>query len=200
MGGQRKPKQLRGIETQTQILTAGFDLFGRKGLHGTNSREIAAAAGVSVGSFYTYYKDKRQLFIELIHAHCGDILEVLNRFRVEEHLDDDPRGVVHRLIATIWDLHDAVYPLNQKAITLRETDPEIAHIIDEQERAIAKRLLALLTAVVPRLRVRDMETAAWLVVRIIIGVMLGVSRAKPSAGKERMVEEMTDVICRYLFI
>lgn len=201
MNRSKKPKQNRGFETRQRILQAGFELFSQKGLHGTNSREIAAAAGVSIGSFYTYFKDKRLLFIELIRSHCGQILNVLDTFSVEAYIDKDPREAVFTLIHSIWTLHTSVYPLNQKAVALRELDTEIDTIIHEQEEAIGQRLVELLkrAQVESRLRIQDLETSAWLVDLIIVEVMHSTSRLKPSAERDRIVNELVDMISRYLF-
>lgn len=201
MAKTKKSKQNRGLETKRCILQAGFELFSQKGLHGTNSREIAAAAGVSIGSFYTYFKDKRLLFIELIRSHCGNILNVLNNFPVEAYIDKNPREAVFTLIHSIWTLHMSVYPLNQKAVALRELDPEIDTIIHEQEEAIGQRLVELLKGAQAesRLRIQDLETSAWLVDLIIVEVMHSTSRLKPRAERDRIVNELVDMISRYLF-
>ncbi len=61
----RIPRQKRGIETKGRIIQAARGLFSRKGFHGTNSKEIASAAGVSIGSFYSYFQDKKALFLEV---------------------------------------------------------------------------------------------------------------------------------------
>lgn len=191
--------QSRCNKTKTQILASGLTLFGRKGLYGTNSREIAAAAGVSVGSFYTYFKDKRHLFIELISDHCHKILEVLNNFQIADYLDKDPRQAVHALITDVWALYDSVHPLNQKAMALRESDPEIARILDEQENAVVERMLFLLDAAGHRLRVGDTRTAAWLVEKIIVQMIHGASLTKQPSRDNRVKDELVDMICRYLF-
>lgn len=198
MPGLKKRRPPRGMETKERIWNAGLELFSQKGLHGTNSREIAAAAGVSIGSFYTYYKNKHILFIDLIRAHCREVLEVLESFSVEAHMNRDSREVIHNLISIIWNLHDSVYPLNQKAIALREIDPEIDRIIGEQEAAIAQRLVSILERAETRLRIEDKETAAWLMQRIIMEVMHSVSRMKPQKESNRIVNELVDMIARYL--
>lgn len=195
----RDPKQERGLETKLRIIAAGFAGFSRKGLHGTNSREIAAAAGVSIGTFYTYFKDKRQLFIELIQTHCGKILEVLNTFQVENHQGQDPREVVRTLICAVWALHESVYPLNQKAMALRQMDPDIDRIIAEQEEAIMRRLMLVLQGVQDKLRVKDMETAAWLVGWMIKEVMFSAHRANLKADNPQLLDELADLVSRYLF-
>ncbi len=194
----KKRNAKRGGETKERIRDAGFMLFSQKGLHGTNSREIAAAAGVSIGSFYTYYKNKRILLIDLMRNHCGRVLEVLSAFPAKEDLKKDPREVVHTMIRVIWDLHDSVYPLNQKALALREIDPEIDQIIEEQETAIKQRLVLVLKAAEPKLRIQDMETAAWLLERVILEVMHQVSRAPSKTKSDRIVDELVDMISRYL--
>jgi AcrR family transcriptional regulator len=199
MAKTRNPIQERGVETKLRILEAGFASFSLKGLHGTNSREIAAAAGVSIGTFYTYFKDKRQLFIELIHTHCGKILNVLETFQVQDHLGKEPREVVRTLICAVWELHDSVYPLNQKAMALRQMDPEIDRIIAEQEEAILRRLLSVLQAAQAKLRIRDMQTAARLVGWIIEGVMFSAHRANLKADNQQLLEELVDLVSRYLF-
>ncbi len=198
MTNQKKRNAKQGLDTKQRIRQAGFKLFSQKGLHGTNSREIAAAAGVAIGSFYTYYKNKRILLIDLMRNHCGRVLEVLNAFPAKEDLEKDPRDVVYTMIRVIWDLHDSVYPLNQKALALRETDPEIDQIIEEQETAIRQRLVLVLKAAEPKLRIQNMETAAWLLERIILEVMHQVSRSPSQTKSDRIIYELVDMISRYL--
>ena len=57
----RIPRQERSIGKKLQITEAGLKLFSEKGYHNTNTKEIAAEAGVSVGTFYAYFEDKNQL-------------------------------------------------------------------------------------------------------------------------------------------
>lgn len=59
----RKPVQNRSIEKLEKILNVGFELFCEKGYYGTNTIEIAKHAGISIGALYSYFKDKRDIFI-----------------------------------------------------------------------------------------------------------------------------------------
>lgn len=70
----RKLSQNRGVETKNAIITAGIDLFAEFGFHKVNTKEIAKAAGVSIGSFYGYYEDKKHLFLELVEIYKEDLL------------------------------------------------------------------------------------------------------------------------------
>ena len=54
--GLRRPVTARGVGTVQRILLAAADRSGRAGFYGTSLSDIAATAGVSHGSVYTYWK------------------------------------------------------------------------------------------------------------------------------------------------
>lgn len=60
----REPKQKRSIEKKNKIIDAGLELFSKKGYHNTNTVEIAKLAGVSIGALYSYFKDKKSIYID----------------------------------------------------------------------------------------------------------------------------------------
>ncbi len=48
------------------LLAAARDVFTRKGLHGARITDITKGAGVSAGSFYTYFSSKEQIFADVV--------------------------------------------------------------------------------------------------------------------------------------
>jgi AcrR family transcriptional regulator len=56
-----------------QIESAAFGLFTRQGYHGTSVREIAEAAGVSIGNIYNYYSTKEELFHRLVQRYAAEM-------------------------------------------------------------------------------------------------------------------------------
>lgn len=61
-----KIAQTRILENQRRIEAAALQLFTKQGFHGTNIREIAEKAEVSVGAIYTYYPTKEALYVTLV--------------------------------------------------------------------------------------------------------------------------------------
>lgn len=49
-------------ETLEKILKCATDLFSRQGYHNTQVMDVVRASGVSCGTFYNYFKDKRELY------------------------------------------------------------------------------------------------------------------------------------------
>jgi AcrR family transcriptional regulator len=58
-------------ERREQIFKAALQIFARKGLAAARISDIAAAAGLSYGLVYHYFRDKEELFIELVRRAVG---------------------------------------------------------------------------------------------------------------------------------
>ncbi|MDQ7787298.1 MAG: TetR/AcrR family transcriptional regulator [Thermodesulfovibrionales bacterium] len=62
-----------GIESKKKIIKAAMDVFSVKGYAKTSIREIARAAGISVGGVYLYFRNKEELYKSLINEKMRDI-------------------------------------------------------------------------------------------------------------------------------
>jgi AcrR family transcriptional regulator len=62
-------------DTRRRLVEAATDLFASGGLHGVTSARIAAEAGVATGTFYLHFKDKEELFREIVFAALEDLRE-----------------------------------------------------------------------------------------------------------------------------
>jgi AcrR family transcriptional regulator len=70
-------ERLKG-ETQRAILQAAEEVFGDSGLSGARMEDIAARAGVSVGTVYNHFDDRDALLAELIVTRRHDLLARLD--------------------------------------------------------------------------------------------------------------------------
>lgn len=73
MADKRIPVQRRSIERKQKILSSGFKLFCEHGYYKTNTIEIAKHAGVSTGAVYSYFKDKREIYIVAFDSYLEEI-------------------------------------------------------------------------------------------------------------------------------
>ncbi len=69
----RVPQQARSREKRADILKAAARMFAERGYAGTTSDDIATAAGVSVGTFYNYFRNKRQALVTLVIERLEEI-------------------------------------------------------------------------------------------------------------------------------
>src|ERR1022692_2205409 len=67
----------RGERTRSAILDASRQLFLQRGYAGTPVNAITAACGISRAGFYTYFKDKREIFNVLGQNAYRSVLAVI---------------------------------------------------------------------------------------------------------------------------
>lgn len=58
--------QPRAAQTREKILRTAIHVYAQKGYHAATVDEIAKAAGVSVGTAYRYFRDKKELLLEAL--------------------------------------------------------------------------------------------------------------------------------------
>ena len=94
----RKPAEIR----RREILKAAGKVLVSRGYHNVHLDDVAAAAGLSKGTLYLYFKDKESLFAEVLE----DVID-----RLEERLaglssDGGAREVLERMAAEMLDFVD----------------------------------------------------------------------------------------------
>lgn len=67
-------RQAAAAETRKRLVSAAKELICTKGLVNTSVEEITQACGVSKGTFYTYFKRKEDVVLELSQGMFGEIL------------------------------------------------------------------------------------------------------------------------------
>jgi len=63
--GSGRSFKTKGMATRAAILDAAHDVFKSMGYYGCSISEITRRCGVSTGTFYQYFKNKEQVFLEL---------------------------------------------------------------------------------------------------------------------------------------
>jgi AcrR family transcriptional regulator len=65
--GQRLTRAERQAQTRQEILDAAARVFVKRGFSGSSVEEISAEAGYTRGAFYSNFRSKNELFVELLH-------------------------------------------------------------------------------------------------------------------------------------
>ncbi len=63
---EKQPRTARGLKTKRKLLDAAAIEFGEKGFHEASITGITQRAGTALGSFYTYFDSKDELFSALV--------------------------------------------------------------------------------------------------------------------------------------
>ncbi len=127
----------RGQQTRAALLVAAREAFTSGGYHGTTVAKIADRAGVSLGTFYTYFADRSAILAHLVQDSVRGLLADPDRtWRVSQG-----REGIHRVLLSYLKAHaeDAPFWAVWEEVTL--TDPVLA----ELRRELSRLLIASVT-------------------------------------------------------
>lgn len=83
------------IALEDRIVAAAENLFASRGFHGTGMRDIARAAGVSIGAIYHHFKSKDELLLAIIQREVAELRAFLEEL-VRKELP--PADIISRLV------------------------------------------------------------------------------------------------------
>lgn len=90
-----RPLTAKGLATRTALLKAAASVFERSGFFSSSVAEITRQCGVSQGTFYQYFKNKEQVFLELNDLILGSFWDAVRE------LPDQGEGFKARLKVVI---------------------------------------------------------------------------------------------------
>ena len=120
------------------VLNKAIDLFLDKGYNGCSMQDIVEGLGLSRSSIYETFGDKRQLFLEALKKYHHAGVEAMER---DVQAASDVREVLLRVFESILPgnvncaSERGCFMVNS-AIELAPHDPDIAAIVQENQRAV----------------------------------------------------------------
>lgn len=196
----REPRQQRSQETKQRIVDAAAKLFDSKGYYHTNTKEIAKEAGVAVGSVYSYFPDKREIFLAVLASYKQRFFQVIDEGILKIPVrSTDKREATLQIIHLILEAHHLFDFLNPDLETLSQSDPDIRLLTMESHGEGVRMTLRILEVWSEELKVRDLEAAATVVYYCMRRVLDLVAHKQSPIDEDRMIAELADMLLAYLF-
>lgn len=195
----RTPRQDRSIKTKEAILQASMKLFAEKGYYQTNTKQIAAAAGVSTGSFYSYYLDKRAVFIDILHIYNQALLARIDAALADVNFQTgDARQLMGHLVDALLQSHEPFVGIHKELSILYLSDDEIKQLMDEQYEIGRRQTLAYLQMGGEELKTDDPEAAAVIVYEAVGAVIDSIAFSKQRIAPDRLKRQLVEMLVKYL--
>jgi AcrR family transcriptional regulator len=200
--------QERARTTYLSLLDAAGEVFATRGFDETQTPDIAERAGVSVGTFYRYFGDKRQIFIELVNRHLEQAYErVIGNLTPdvfgEKRTSRDRRAAVDRVIEILFQNTAENPRLHREFLAVAMRDAAVAKIRDDFEERGRAAVAALLSQVVARSRFADIDAAAQVMLIAAQDVALATAglRGPPPTRAEAAAlrAALADMLYRYVY-
>lgn len=140
----RKPQQQRSILKKNQILEASYQLFSEVGYYNTNTAEIAKRANVSTGIVYGYFKDKRDILLNILEIYINDVyLPILKIFDLFESIIN-LENIVNKIMDEAISVHKKNKNIHEALHSMTHTDKKIKAKFIELEDIITQKMFAKL--------------------------------------------------------
>lgn len=182
-------------------MEAAIQVFEKRGYQGTTTNHIAERAGVSVGSVYQYFPNKKSILFHLMADHIASLVQSIEEMMPE----NQKRGRltkkgIKKIVEALVRAHREETAYHKIALSeVPEAQKELLLMAAEAERKIAKKLEGIIEST-PESRKKDAgvaaltftQTANWLTHRYTL------FSAASEEADQVFVDETTDILSRYI--
>ena len=192
----RRPIQARSRATVDAILEATTRVLKTEGYDRASTNRIAKVAGVSVGSLYQYFPNKKALIMALLERHAErqamTVASMLAGMQ-DAPIDELVRGMIRALLAA------------------HRVDPELHRVVMEQIPSVdavreIRKMEALLTQLIrgemekrrDEIRELDPELATFVLIHTVEGLTHAAVLERPDLLGDALVDEIAELVLRYV--
>ena len=195
-------RQDRARRSYLALIEAATVLFGAQGYDAVGTPEIAQRAGVSVGTFYRYFDDKREIYLEIARrTMAAAYRETIAGLGSERFIGRARHETISETIAILFDhvLSQPELMRSFREMSLR--DAKVAELQRAFEQIAVARIAELIATLVGRDIVPDPEATAWVVHASVVETAYALAGhgGPPPISSERARRALTDLIERTVF-
>jgi AcrR family transcriptional regulator len=192
----RRPKQRRARQTVEAVLDAVVRLLKRDGSKAITTNRIAEVAGVSIGSVYQYFPDKRAIFTALHQRHV-DQIDRMVQTKLVEHATSSIEELVRAMVEAMVEAHAIDPELYELLMT------EVPHRADGTRDFAVRLHGAFLLAISSRAhelkKRRDLDKVVFVVTHMVEALSHGAVLRRPAGmSLKDAKEEVVRAILAYL--
>ena len=142
----RNPIQKRAIEKKEKILEYGFKLICDKGYHNVDAIQIAKYSGVSTGTVYQYFTDKRDIFLQGLEKYSKNMMFPINNL-IDKKIDkNNLHQELKKIITSIIKTHTMSKTAHEEITAMQHTDNDVAEIFNKYELETSSILVTILNS------------------------------------------------------
>jgi AcrR family transcriptional regulator len=201
-GPTRQFSQERARKTFEALIEAASRLFGERGFDATQTPDIAAAAGVSVGSFYRYFNDKKEIYLEITRRELAKAYhQVMDGLTTERFAGMGRRATIEESLVILLENVARSPELHRVYIDMALRDEQVAALKAAFDDAARARLTALIAAICPPEDVADPEASAYIIHTAVVECANHIAGVygSLSVSRERALAALSELVIRALF-
>lgn len=121
----RIPQQKRSIEKKDKIMEAATQIFMKQGYFHTNTADIAKAAGISTGTVYAYFEDKKAILLACLYQFGDTLTKEICEKVANLSFTGDIRSTIKNVLRLFVNYHNWTKLLHDEIMSLRYIDSDV---------------------------------------------------------------------------
>lgn len=195
-------RQERARRSYQALLDAAAELFAAHGYDAVGTPEIAQKAGVSVGTFYRYFDDKHEVYLEIMRRMMVLVYrETIENLTPERFVGLARHETIYQGVGMLFDHVLARPQLTRSFMEMSLRDGQVAELRRAVDQLATQRLAKLIELICTRKDVPDPESFAYVLYGSAMQCAYGLAvHLVPTAlDRERARAALTAYIERALF-
>ena len=127
----KKPLTKKAVKTQQKLLMATIEQVAKHGYHNITVDEIAKACGMSTGSAYRYFKNKKEMLIAAIEFYYSNIQKFSKTEDTQLAEFNSPQAMIEYVLQQFYQIHKKYYAIHEELESLRYIDADIREVYEK---------------------------------------------------------------------
>lgn len=195
----RDPVQARSKEKKRRIVQSARELIHERGYDAITTSGIARRAGVSIGTLYAYFSDKKDILMEVVAA-FNDDLNTHFQSGIQENTADNLslEETIDTVLHALWHAHIHEKRLHNEIVILSMRDPEVDAAFSANEERLYETIRELLIRFNDRIEVNNPAAAIFILKFSVDGVLNRLLECEDKMDIDVVLREMSVMILKYL--
>jgi AcrR family transcriptional regulator len=181
------------VATVDAIHEATLEVLTAEGIAKFNTTRVADRAGVSVGSLYQYYPNKRSLLLAVLDGHLFRLAAIIEQ--TCHAMRGQPLAEMARVVANVFIDAKLQRPDVSKALYSIAEEQGGAALVARATRETTKFITAMLATAPDARKPADVELAATMLLGAMVGAVRQLLETKAAPSQVTKVREHLMVMC-----
>lgn len=172
-----------------------MELVSEKGYFAVTTNDIAKKAGISIGSLYSHFKDKKALMIACVECYYDLVSDTI----YQNPVDNSVMPYLSASIETVFTAHEIMPGFHRAMMAACLQDPDIRAIETAKDKEAKQRVFYLLEKSKSIIRPANLLLTADMIYLIISETVHKYMNGEIEHSRKELVEELAYLIKAYLF-
>lgn len=193
----KEPVQQRAIEKKLKLIESAEKVFNDKGYHNTHIKNITDEAEISTGLFYKYFKDKNDIYIEVIKLLIKKEMHVVLDFNNKIIEEDNKKQVIRRYIENRLEIITQKIIMEEFYVLIKE-NKAIEGFIDNVKNDYLNVIKDILYKIWNDETEATIHIGAMLIWRTVYSNIIEIAKINNIDLKNQYIDNLTDLLHKYM--